>query len=436
MINKFIESKHGRILLKPEISLVLILLLITCVTAFDANSSSYTADTKFDFGLTDNATSTSYTSREISGFEVVGDYISSNFVGRFGILEDLTVVQGLLTNINSTDGTNRTGQDLNCFTTLTESNGNGINVSVKWYNSSVEYLSVDYSNNYANGTFFVDTLGSANTARGENWSCSLRTFNGVTYSNWTTSENLTIANSPPTIILSYPENGAVVMNTTPYFNWTGVDDDGDSLTYDFNISLVAASLCTDSDQFVENIATNNHTSSELNCYFDNGDYYVWSVRGKDNYSTGEWADSFNVSLTALVDVSFPVSSVSFGSIPFLGSNNTTDDSPPPFVIQNNGNSLVNVNISATDLWNAVGNPSSYYRLKVDNVSGEGGSFNWSGSSTDWVNAPKDNDTIIIYELNYPDATDSAELDIYVEVPSNETPSAKTSTVTFVASFAE
>ena len=422
--------------MKEEFSLILVILLIASVAAFQGTSSSYTSDTKFDFGLTDNPTSSSYTSRVISGFEAVGDYASSTYDGRFGILTESAGTQYNIPSINSTDGSNKTLQDLHCSSTITEINGDPFNVSVKWYNSSVEYLSVNYNNNYANGTFFVADLLSGNTTKGENWSCALRTFNGASYSDWNSSGNLTIINSLPIITLSSPTNGVLITDSTPTFNWTSVDDDGDSMTYDFNISLVASSLCTDPNQFVQDITIENHTASELNCYFDNGDYYVWSVRGKDGDSTGDWATYFNVNLSALVDISFPTSSVSFGSIPFLGSNNTTNNSPPPFVVQNNGNSLANLNISATDLWSAVANPTSYYRLKVDNVSGEEGAFNWTASSTTWINAPTTNNSIIIYELNYLDATDSAELDIYVEVPSNETPEAKSSTVTFVSSFAE
>ena len=159
------------------------------------------------------------------------------------------------------------------------------------------------------------------------------------------------------------------------------------------------------------------------------------MRGKDNYSTGEWTGFFNLSFAILIDLSFPTDSVSFGSIAFLGSNNTTDDSPPPFTIQNNGNTLVNINISSTNLWNAVANPTAYYRLKVDNVSGEEeGAFNWTGSSTSWTNAPSNNNSIIIQELNYTDESDIAELDIFVEVPLNETPSVKTATVTFLGHY--
>lgn len=441
-MNKKILAHNQRIkdiwnnTIKSEFIFIFILFLIASTAAISGVSSSYNLTSKLDFGLTDNAISSNYTSRVISGFEAIGNYSSSTYTGRFGVLTE-AVQPDNIPLINSTDGSDQTAQDLHCSATITEINAKAMNISIIWYNGTTEYLSVDFNNSYSNGTFFVADLLSGNTTRNELWSCSLRIFNGVTYSDWMNSSNdLTILNTPPTVTLDFPTDGALITNTTSNFNWSSSDDDEDSLTYDFNISLVASSLCTDPNQFVQDISTLNHQVSELNCYFDNGDYYVWSVRANDGFVLGDFASSFKINISAFVAISFPTSSVSFGSIPFLGSNNTTNNSPPPFVVQNDGNSLVNLNISATDLWSAVANPTPNYRLKVDNVSGEEGAFNWTASSIGWVAAPANNNSIIIYELNYIDAFDSAELDIYVQVPTNETPAVKSSIVTFISSFAE
>ncbi len=434
-------KKEGKTNLRNEFVLVLIIFLIASVAALQGNSSSYTSDTKLDFGATDNANSNSYSNEFISGFEPVSIYSSTLYTGRFGVLGDAAnvsltplVISNIL--INSTDGSNKTLQDLHCSATIFNDVENKMNISVKWYKNSVEVLSYSYNNNYENGTYFVADLSYTNTGKGQNWSCALRIFDGNYYSSWAHSENLIIVNTIPTTTLSSPSNGFSTIDRTPTFNWVGEDDDNDDITYDFNISLVASSLCTDSDKFIEDISTNTYTTSALNCFFDNGDYYIWSVRAKDDESTGEWENYYNINISVLIDISVPVSSVSFGEIPYLGSDNTTDNSPLPFVIQNNGNSFINLNISATDLWDIVSNPTEYYKIKVDNVSGEEGAFNWTGSTVDWVNVPAIGDTIFIDKLNYLDYIDSAEIDIYVQVPVNEIPTAKSSTITFVSSFDE
>ena len=117
------------------------------------------------------------------------------------------------------------------------------------------------------------------------------------------------------------------------------------------------------------------------------------------------------------------------------SNDTTDDSPDPFRIRNNGNCFVDINISSTDLmWDTQPSPSVYFRYMVDNVSGEEWSFNWSGSSTgSWYNIPDVNETMIDF-LNYSDSSDEAEIDLYIEVPAGESSGVKSSTIVFIAEY--
>ncbi len=98
--------------------------------------------------------------------------------------------------INSTDGTNRTTQDLNCFDTITDPDADSMNVTVRWYRNSALNLTAYYNNSYASGTFFNAVLGSGNTSIGDNWSCSLQLFDGGAYSNETNSSYITILSAP------------------------------------------------------------------------------------------------------------------------------------------------------------------------------------------------------------------------------------------------
>jgi len=76
---------------KHLILIILFFLLIVVIIpkgdAILGDSSSYSVWSKFDSGATNNnATSSSFTNRFISGFQAVSQYVSSSFAGRWGIL--------------------------------------------------------------------------------------------------------------------------------------------------------------------------------------------------------------------------------------------------------------------------------------------------------------------------------------------------------------
>ncbi len=68
-------------------------------------------------------------------------------------------------------------------------------------------------------------------------------------------------------------------------------------------------------------------------------------------------------------------------------------------------------------------------MKVDNYSGEAGAFNWSASTTSWVNITNTNQSML-KSLNYTNTHDEAELDIRLEVPYSEPPGVKKSFIFF------
>ncbi|MGV8151944.1 MAG: LamG-like jellyroll fold domain-containing protein [Candidatus Nanoarchaeia archaeon] len=116
-------------------------------------------------------------------------------------------------SINSTDGTNTTSQNLNCFDVLSDDESNKMNVSVRWYRNNVLNLSKDYNNSYSNATLFNAVLSYANTTRGQNWSCSLRFYDGTSYTNWVNSSLLTIVNA-------LPMQGKAKLNSSTSLNLT------------------------------------------------------------------------------------------------------------------------------------------------------------------------------------------------------------------------
>jgi hypothetical protein len=107
----------------------------------------------------------------------------------------------------------------------------------------------------------------------------------------------------------------------------------------------------------------------------------------------------------------------------------------PFSVENSGNAIVNVNISATGLWSTQPNPSNYFKVKV-RESSETGSFNLAGSQTSWTQMPSLNNSVMISKLNYSDSVDSAKVDVSVMAPSGEPIGTKSARVNFLAGLGE
>ncbi|MBA3064233.1 hypothetical protein FP803_02235 [Candidatus Woesearchaeota archaeon] len=113
-------------------------------------------------------------------------------------------------------------------------------------------------------------------------------------------------------------------------------------------------------------------------------------------------------------------------------NDTVNNHPDPFILENDGNIAANVSVNSTSLWKSASAPlnSSYYQFKADN-STEANSFNWLNSQTTWSNMSNIYKSIIAM-LNHTDSNDLAEIDIRVEVISDEPPGSKSAILTFKA----
>ena len=227
------------------------------------------------------------------------------------------------------------------------------------------------------------------------------------------------------------------------FSWeTGSDADSDQLNYTINISCGAG--CSDDNREV-NIDGSvncsggycNYTPSEdLKYFWDDNYYYNWSVRAFDGEHYGEWSDTWNFTILSNVTITLYNDTIEFGSIMLGISNDTTDDSPEPFRLRNDGNCFIDINLSSQDLlWDTQPSPSDFFRYMIDNVSGEVGSLNWSSPNTtvSWTPIPIVNGSAIS-NLNYSDSSDEAEIEIYIEVPAGESSGVKSSIIVFSAGF--
>jgi len=361
----------------------------------------------------------------------LGNFASQSVT--FSILSNLAPNNPSVT-INSTDGSNKTLADLNCFATITDPNaGSKLNVSVVWYKNNVTNLTIDYNNSYTTGTLFVATLNNANTTKGQNWSCGMRTYDGSLYSNWINSTQLIILNSLPIITLVSPSNGNITTNRTPTFSWSAQDDDGDSLNYEINITTRPTG--SEDNRYVSGIVTASYTpTNDLRYLHDNNYYYEWSVHGNDS-SFGNWSSVRTINISALLILDLDSNSMDFGVLNIGQSDNTTDNFPQPFSFNNSGNCIVNVSVSATPIWTSIVANNSYYRFKIDNRTGQSGAFSWLSSITGWTNVLT-GAVVGVSGLNYSTNKNGFEADVYLEVPGNENPGNKSSTMIFTSSLAE
>ncbi|MBT7237841.1 hypothetical protein HN865_03210 [Candidatus Woesearchaeota archaeon] len=275
----------------------------------------------------------------------------------------------------------------------------------------------------------VNNLSSSLTSKGENWTFNCMAFDGAVNASLWLNTSVIIQNSlPDPVSLSSPTEGEEITDRTPALSW-GVpsDDDSDSLTYHVFVNDSAGGIILNQT----GTGTNSYTfGSDLTL----DDTYFWYVRANDSESFGNWSELWNFTLNSVVTISATTNSISFGSLGPGVTDNTTDDSPAPFVIQNDGNSLVNISVNASQLFDQTLLDNDPYQFKIDN-STETGSFSWLTSLINWLDMPSAA-VVAIDSLKYEDDTDTAEVDILVTIPSDELAGSKSSTVYFEAALAE
>lgn len=423
------------------LGLIFVVLFMSVVCA--PSSSNYNA-TSYVVGSGGSSSSANYNTDLTVGQVAVENTVSDSYNQYSGFWQSAAEgnVEPNISSLNlvSVDGENKTTSDLNCsFMVIDEDSGDTLDVTVRWIKDGVLNFSVDYNNSYSNGTVVSAILNSGNTSKGENWSCSVRAYDGADYSGWVNSSEVSILNSLPTVTLINLSNWSSTTDRTPVFNWSGEDADGDDMTYEIAINehkYAGGAVCYDNrsdDSLTDEFYI---PSSDLLCFHDIGYYYNWSVRANDGEGWGEWATQWHFNLSAQVLINLTTGEVDFGSLDLGDIVNTTDGVHSPLVLENDGNCMVNVSLNSSALWEEQQAAGPYYQFKVDNVSGEDGAFSWIKSVVDWFNMPIADEVVGIVELDYSDQKDSSEIDVRLEVPPSEAPGVKNATVVFTGELAE
>jgi len=331
--------------------------------------------------------------------------------------------------------------NITCNATVLSNDYPQTSVEYEWYNETISG-SADESGTTTgvtnNTNTLISTLGYGNTSAGDTWHCRVRAINETFNTSWR-SASVDVNNKPTIPTLIYPTSGnTTIRDRTPTFNWTtSTDGDGDDITYTINVTENNGA-CPFSDDLLNTSSNLNFTpTSDLCTKTEEGSDsrdYNWSVKACDEFECSAYTASWNFSIQPFVSINITTNSVTFGTLDVTQSNDTEDDSPAPFVVVNDGNTVANlVNISANQsLWSATGAElgTQYLQMKAANVSSEGEAFNWSASLTTWVNVTSNNQSIID-GLNYTDANDSAEVDVKITVPNDEPAGSKSTWFVFI-----
>ena len=123
------------------------------------------------------------------------------------------------------------------------------------------------------------------------------------------------------------------------------------------------------------------------------------------------------------------------------STPTSGNTVLPFLVRNVGNVMADVSVCAGNLWTSANRQPSDYRFSAANVDPRVpmdncpslGCFDTLNSQTTAANLPVScpgGAVKYVNNLNWEDTKDEALAHIYVRVPLDEAPGAKTSTVTF------
>ncbi|MFC1705064.1 hypothetical protein ACFLZ6_01905, partial [Nanoarchaeota archaeon] len=288
------------------------------------------------------------------------------------------------------------------------------------------YYTIEVEASDANGTAVVSgELPWSNGHTKENiWICDyIQTYNGYTCKDACERE---VANQPSQVILKSPESGNITTNRIPTFIWYNVTYNGTNEPK-YEIQIDDSPTFTSIDYSASNLAegSNNETNHTITNILDVDKTYFWRVRAYYSIVSGDWSYSWNFTVLSFRAINLTRNEVDFGTVLPGFNESTLDNAPLPFLLENVGNVFVNISINASDLFEVAPNPNETYQFAIG--IDEANSFNLGASTTNMTPMPP-NSTPAIYDFNWSDASDTAEIDLNVSVPDFEPGGPKNSTV--------
>jgi len=281
----------------------------------------------------------------------------------------------------------------------------------------------------------------AETTLGETWQACITPNDGALEADTKCTSEMPIQTLSSPILFRPNAGNLTVFDRKSWLEWFNLALD--FVNYEVmvsNDSGFASSLARGSD-----IASGSGTHSEawgnLTSYQNStialpvDALNYWKARAYSEDEYGTWSTFEYFTIPSVVSVNFTVDTINFGNLLSTAENDTTSNNPYPFVIQNDGNVLVNGTVTSTFLWTTVPEPSRHYQYKFR--VNETGAFNETLSKMNWENCTDTASELanlaeLLYEMN----KRAVFMDIKVAPPSDEPAGAKNAIVTLNVQIAE
>jgi hypothetical protein len=131
--------------------------------------------------------------------------------------------------LNATSPNNYSTDDLTCYTNITDADGGSVYANYTWYKDSVLNLTGQSAIFTENNIVLISTLNAANTTAGENWTCSIKAYDGTDYEADWNNGSLVIQNTAAVlsnlVINSTSLTNTTSENITAYWDVTDVNGD-------------------------------------------------------------------------------------------------------------------------------------------------------------------------------------------------------------------
>ena len=141
---------------------------------------------------------------------------------------------------------------------------------------------------------------------------------------------------------------------------------------------------------------------------------------------GQYFAYFSESELSVNAISLVNSTVDFGQVSRTATYSTAGplavDSP--FIVQNDGNLLLNVTVNSTPLFAQAQFPDEAYSFKANYSGREVGAFNFGNSTTSWTYFNSVHVPAFVY-LQYVNSSDEGALDVQIRTPEYEPTGNKT-----------